>query len=108
MSAPGSVATSIPREWAATGARDVIAPSASPTCSGEHCITCADEGVPMTVVRTDERRGLALCADAGGQWHTVETALVESPSAGGVVLVHAGVAIASLAAEAGRVSEVRA
>ena len=50
----------------------------------------------MTVVRTDERRGLALCADGEGARHTVETALVEPLTAGRVVLVHAGVAIASL------------
>lgn len=50
----------------------------------------------MTVVRIDERRGLALCADAGGARHTVESALVEPLAAGRMVLVHAGVAIASL------------
>jgi hydrogenase maturation factor len=50
----------------------------------------------MTVVRIDEQRGLALCADAGGTRHTVESALVEPLAAGRVVLVHAGVAIASL------------
>ena len=50
----------------------------------------------MTVVRIDERRGLALCADAEGARHTVETALVEPLAAGRVVLVHAGVAIAAL------------
>ncbi|MCW3028682.1 MAG: hypothetical protein JWN81_1893 [Solirubrobacterales bacterium] len=53
----------------------------------------------MTVVRTDEDRGLALCADAEGARHAVETALVEPLAAGRVVLVHAGVAIASLAGE---------
>jgi hydrogenase maturation factor len=53
----------------------------------------------MTVLRTDERRGLALCADAQGARHTVETALVEPVLAGHALLVHAGVAIASLAGE---------
>jgi hydrogenase maturation factor len=72
-------------------------PSSASTCSGEHCITCADDGVPMTVLRTDERRGLALCADAQGERHTVEIALIDAPAQGRVVLVHAGVAIASLA-----------
>ncbi|HEY4452101.1 MAG TPA: HypC/HybG/HupF family hydrogenase formation chaperone [Solirubrobacteraceae bacterium] len=75
--------------------------SAQPTCSGEHCVTCADEGVPMTVVRVDSRRGLALCADTDGARHTIETALVEPPESGGMVLVHAGVAIASLPAGVG-------
>ena len=73
--------------------------SAAPACTDEHCITCADAGVPMTVVRLDESRGLALCEDADGSHHTVETALVEPLDAGRVVLVHAGVAIAALAAE---------
>ncbi len=53
----------------------------------------------MTVVRLDERRGLALCADEEGTRHTVETALVEPLAAGRVVLVHAGVAIAALPEE---------
>jgi hydrogenase maturation factor len=71
-------------------------------CSSEHCITCADDGVAMTVVRIDELRGLALCADAGGALHSVETALLEPLAAGRTVLVHAGVAIAALAAEVAR------
>jgi hydrogenase maturation factor len=76
-------------------------PSSSLTRAGEHCITCADDGVPMTVVRTDERRGLALCVDAEGTRHTVETDLVEPLAAGRVVLIHAGVAIAALSSEGG-------
>jgi hydrogenase maturation factor len=69
-------------------------------CESGHCITCADDGVPMTVVRIDHRRGLALCADADGARHTVETALVEPVARGDVVLVHAAVAIAVLAEQA--------
>jgi hydrogenase maturation factor len=53
----------------------------------------------MTVVLTDEQRGLALCADGQGARHTVETALVEPLAPGRTVLVHAGVAIASLTEE---------
>ena len=53
----------------------------------------------MRVVRMDEQRGLALCADAQGARHTVETALVDPLAAGRMVLVHAGVAIASLREE---------
>jgi hydrogenase maturation factor len=53
----------------------------------------------MTVVRLDEQRELALCADAEGARHTVETALVQPLAAGRIVLVHAGVAIASLPGE---------
>ena len=50
----------------------------------------------MTVVRVNELRRLALCADGEGARHTVETALVEPLTAGRMVLVHAGVAIAAL------------
>jgi len=51
----------------------------------------------MTVVRVDDDRRLALCADETGARHTVETALVEPVSAGDRILVHAGTAIAALA-----------
>lgn len=54
----------------------------------------------MTVLALDARRGLALCADVEGARHTVDTALVEPLVAGRGVLVHAGVAIASIAGEA--------
>ena len=62
---------------------------------GDHCITCSDEGVPMTVLRCDERRGLALCEGRDGAHATIETALVDA-APGDQVLVHAGVAIATL------------
>lgn len=67
-----------------------------PSCGSEHCITCGDDGVPMTVLALDEDRGLALCADEDAQHHTVETALVEPVAPGARLLVHAGTAIASL------------
>jgi len=67
------------------------------SCDGDHCITCADDGVPMSVVRVDVERGLALCAQAGGRRMTVETALVEPVAVGEVLLVHAGAAIARAA-----------
>ena len=53
----------------------------------------------MTVLRIDARRGLALCSDAQGARHTVETALLTPLESGSRVLVHAGVAIASLGGE---------
>jgi hydrogenase maturation factor len=78
----------------------------APTCDDEyHCITCGDDGDPMTVVRVDTDRGLALCADEEGGRHTVETALVEPVQAGDRILVHAGTAIAALAADTGTTSE---
>ena len=66
------------------------------TCGPDHCITCGDDGVPMEVVRVDEVRGLALCADENGTRETVETALVDPVAPGDVLLVHAGTALALL------------
>jgi hypothetical protein len=65
-------------------------------CGSHHCITCGDDGVPMTVLRTDLVRGLALCADEDGTRSTVETALVEPVDPGDRLLVHAGTALARL------------
>ena len=66
-------------------------------CQTGHCITCADEGIPMDVVRIDEARALALCAGEDGARSTVEIALVEPVQPGDRVLVHAGVALTRLA-----------
>jgi hydrogenase assembly chaperone HypC/HupF len=65
-------------------------------CGSGHCVTCGDDGVPMRVVRIDEVRGLALCADDDGSRQTVETALVEPVAPGDTLLVHAGTALARL------------
>jgi hydrogenase maturation factor len=65
-------------------------------CSDDHCITCGDDGIPMSVLRIDVERGLALCADEHGAKSTVEIALVEPVEPGGRVLVHAGVALVAL------------
>jgi hydrogenase maturation factor len=72
------------------------APAADAVCGSEHCITCGDDGEPMTVVRLDAERGLALCVAEDGERSTVETALVEPVGPGDRVLVHAGTAIARL------------
>jgi hydrogenase expression/formation protein HypC len=66
------------------------------TCGSQHCITCGDDGEPMTVVRIDAERGLALCSALDGARSTVETALVEPVLPGERLLVHAGTAIARL------------
>ena len=66
------------------------------TCHGDHCITCADEGIPMRVERIDHARGLALCSAGDGSKSTVETALVEPVDVGDRLLVHAGVALVEL------------
>jgi hydrogenase expression/formation protein HypC len=61
-----------------------------------HCITCGDDGVPMTVMLVDETRGLALCEDLEGARSSVETALVDPVSPGDSLLVHAGTALVRL------------
>ena len=71
----------------------------APVCDEYHCITCGDDGVPMTVVRVDQERELALCTDEHAERHTVEIALVEPVSLGDRILVHAGTAIANLGPE---------
>jgi hydrogenase maturation factor len=58
-----------------------------------HCITCSDDGCPMTVLAVDAERVLALCEDAAGAWSTVEIALVEPVVRGDRLLVHAGTAL---------------
>jgi hydrogenase maturation factor len=67
-----------------------------PTCDRHHCITCGDDGEPMTVVMIDSVRHLALCAAGDGRRSSVETALVDPVRPGDQVLVHAGTAIAHL------------
>jgi hydrogenase maturation factor len=64
-------------------------------CHSDHCITCGDEGIPMTVLRIDEQRMLALCANEDGDKSSVEIALVDVEE-GDAVLVHAGVALTRL------------
>ena len=64
------------------------------SCGSDHCITCGDDGDPMTVLATDSERGLALCVGDDGRRASVEIALVEPVKAGDVLLVHAGTAIA--------------
>jgi hydrogenase expression/formation protein HypC len=65
-------------------------------CHSDHCITCSDEGVPMTVLRVDGDRGLALCEAAAGSKESVEIALVGPVMEGDALLVHAGVALVRL------------
>jgi hydrogenase maturation factor len=66
-----------------------------PRCDdATHCITCGDEAVPLTVVKVDAARELALCENADGERTTVEIALVAPVTPGDELLVHAGTAIA--------------
>jgi hydrogenase maturation factor len=69
---------------------------AFPSC---HCVTCADEGVPMRVLGVEGAAGLARCEGEDGVAATVETTLVEPVVAGELLLVHAGVALVRLDAD---------
>jgi hydrogenase maturation factor len=62
-------------------------------CDSDHCITCGDIAVEMTVLRVDETRELALCESPDGARETVEIALVAPVSPADRLLVHAGTAI---------------
>jgi hydrogenase maturation factor len=59
----------------------------------EHCITCSDEAVPVTVVAVDAERELALCETADGRRETIEIALVSPVRPAECLLAHAGTAI---------------
>ena len=73
----------------------------APTCDyTTGCITCGDVAIPLTVLRLDEERGLALCADDDGNSETVEIDLVAPVVPGDRLLVHSGTAIARLNEEA--------
>ncbi len=82
-----------------TDAAAALAPRAPATDHSTPCITCGDVAIPLTVVRVDEERGLALCKDDEGNSETVEIALVAPVAPGARLLVHAGTAIASLTEE---------
>jgi hydrogenase assembly chaperone HypC/HupF len=73
----------------------------APTCDyTTGCITCGDVAIPLTVLRLDEERGLALCSDDDGKSETVEIDLVAPVAPGDRLLVHAGTALARLTEEA--------
>lgn len=78
-------------------AASALAPTCDTTTS---CITCGDVAIPLTVLRLDDERGLALCADDEGNSETVEIDLVAPVAPGDRLLVHAGTAIARLTEEA--------
>ena len=60
--------------------------------TGEPCITCSDQGVPMRVVSLSDEG--AVCVDEDGSRHQgIAIELVEPLAPGDRILVHAGVAI---------------
>ncbi len=61
---------------------------------GQHCITCGDIAVEMTVVELDHDGALAMCVDDEGRCETVDVTLVAPVRPADRVLAHAGTAIA--------------
>ncbi len=60
-----------------------------------HCITCSDEAVTVKVLSVDDTTGLAVVA-VEDVTEEVDVTLIETVTAGDMVLVHGGVAIAHL------------
>ncbi|MBO2450790.1 HypC/HybG/HupF family hydrogenase formation chaperone [Actinomadura barringtoniae] len=63
-------------------------------CTGDHCVTCSDEAVAVTVVRLLDD-DLAEVDVGGGRTEEISVALVEA-AAGDTVLVHAKEAIGTV------------
>ena len=63
-----------------------------PECTDEVCITCSDEGRPAEVVTVDGDEAVVRTPD--GQ-ERIDVSLIETPSPGDLVLIHAGFAITS-------------
>jgi len=66
------------------------------SCGEEHCITCGDIAIEMTVIELHADETLAVCRSDDGGRETVDVALLASVRAADRVLVHAGTAIASV------------
>ncbi len=60
----------------------------------DHCITCGDVAVAMTVVTVDTGTGLALCETDDGRRELIEIALIPDVRPADRLLAHAGTAIA--------------
>ncbi|MDP9311846.1 MAG: HypC/HybG/HupF family hydrogenase formation chaperone [Chloroflexota bacterium] len=70
--------------------------TAGSTCTANgHCVTCADEALPARVLHVDEALGLAL-VEVNGVTVEVDVTLVDQVRPGQLLLVHGGVAMASL------------
>ncbi len=69
-----------------------------PECTDEVCITCSDEGRPAEVVAVEGDEALVRTPD--GQ-ERIDISLIDPPSPGDLVLIHAGFAITASTLEAG-------
>ena len=66
------------------------------SCADGHCVTCADEAAPLTVLGDGSEPGTAICGGDGERTQLVMTDLVGPTARGDVLLVHAGVALERL------------
>lgn len=88
----------ITQQQFATADKEPVRPSdAKPSaCDTDgHCVTCADEALPARVLHVDQATGLAV-VDLNGTTAEVDVTLVDEVRTGQVLLIHGGVAIASL------------
>jgi hydrogenase maturation factor len=76
----------------------MIGPSCEPEMSG-FCATCSDEALPAKVLSVDAATSLALVL-LNGATGEVDISLVDAVAPGVVLLIHGGVAIANLGADA--------
>jgi hydrogenase expression/formation protein HypC len=67
----------------------------APICVEGHCITCSDEALQVRVLSLDCDTGVAL-VELGEKTEEVDVSLVEEVAPGDLLLVHGGVAIASM------------
>jgi hypothetical protein len=74
-------------------------PAPDTVCGSTHCITCGDDGEPMTVTAVDTAAGLAVCRAQDGSESSVEIALIDEVATRDRLLVHAGTAIVRLEPE---------
>jgi hydrogenase maturation factor len=65
-------------------------------CGEEHCITCGDVALEMTVIALDGDGTLALCETSAGERETVDVTLLAPVALSDRMLVHAGTAIAAV------------
>ena len=72
-------------------------PASAAACGGDHCVTCSDEAVAVTVVRLLDD-DLAVVATESGH-EEISVALVTA-GVGDTVLVHAREAIATIRSDA--------
>ena len=77
---------------------ELFAPLARKQDADGHCVTCADEALPVRVLRVDVETGLAL-VEVKNTTEEIDVTLVDDVTPGDVLLVHGGVAIGHLGSQ---------